>query len=184
MIVKGHPVTPPVRRLVAALALGAALATAGCGSSRATTAATIDGSVISKGDVSRAVQQVNEMEPALLQSKLTPSSALTALIQAPVVLDFLGGRGLVVSDSVATREAQNRGVSEPSSSTLDIIRLASSITAAQSSGQLTQDDTVALSDKLRSQVVEVNPRYGTFNAETASVDLALPAWVTLDNASK
>ncbi len=183
MIVKGHPVTPPVRRLVATLALGAALATAGCGSTRASTAAVIDGSVISQDDVSTAMQQVNGMDPALLQSKLTPSSTLTALIQAPVVLDFLTGRGLVVSDSVATREAQTRGVDQPASSTLEIIRLASSITTAQQGGQLTEDDTVQLSDQLRSQDVEVNPRYGTFNAETATVDLGLPTWVTLDTAS-
>lgn len=175
--------TPPVRHLVAALVLGAALVTAGCGINRASTAAVVDGSVISQSDVTSAMREVNQMEPALLQAELTPSSALTALIQAPVVLDFLGGQGLVVSDSVATGEARSRGVEDPSASTLEIIRLASSITAAQGSGQLTQDDTVVLSETLRSQDVEVNPRYGTFNAETSSVDLGLPTWVTLDTTS-
>ncbi len=176
--------TLPVRRLVVVLALGAALVTSGCGTTRAGTAAVVDGSVISQSDVTSAMQQVNGMDPALLQSALTPSSTLTALIQAPVILDFLSERGIIVSDSVATREAQTRGVEFPSASTLDVIRLASSITAAQQGGQLTDADAVALSDLLRSRDIEVNPQYGTFNAATASVDLGLPAWVTLDTSAQ
>ena len=94
---KGQLVTLPVRRLVAVLALGAALVTAGCGTTRAGPAAVVDGSVISQSDVTSAMQQVNSMDPVLLQSELTPSGTLTALIQAPVILDFLAERGLVVS---------------------------------------------------------------------------------------
>ncbi|MGB7817320.1 MAG: hypothetical protein WBL35_01105 [Ornithinibacter sp.] len=171
--------TLPVRRLVAVLALGAALVTAGCGTTRAGTAAVVDGSVISQSDVTSAMQQVNSMDPVLLQSELTPSGTLTALIQAPVILDFLAERGLVVSESVATNDAQVRGVEDPSESTVEVIRLASSILAAQQGGQLTEQDTVELSDLLRNRDIEVNPQYGTFNAATASVDLGLPPWVTL-----
>lgn len=176
--------TPPVRRLVVVLALGAALVTTGCGSTRAGTAATVDGSVIEQSDVTSAMEQINEMDPALLQAPLTPSSTLTALIQAPVVLDFLAEQGLVVSDTVATRDAQSRGVQDPSDSTVEIIRFASSISAAQQSGQLSQEDSVELTDRLSSRDVEVNPRYGSFNAETVSVDLGLPTWVTLDTAGQ
>ena len=67
------------------------------------------------------------MNPALLQAKLTPTGTLTALVQAPVVLTYLDGLGVRVSDSVATLDAQKRGVANPADSTLEIIKLASAI---------------------------------------------------------
>lgn len=169
--------TSTVRRSVAALALGAALVTAGCGSSTADKAAVVDGTVIRETDLQAAMSEINGMDPALLQEKLTPSGTLTALVQAPVVLDYLEGKGIVVSDSVAAKEAAARGVQEPSDGTLEVIKLASAISAAQQSGQFAEADAQALSEQLRSQDVEVNPRYGTFNPDTASVQLGQPSWV-------
>ena len=100
--------TLSVRRTVAVLAAGAALVTAGCGSpdSGPDRAAVVDGEVISETDLRSAMNEINEMEPALLEQELTPSGTLTALVQAPVVLEYLAGKGVVVSDSVATREAE------------------------------------------------------------------------------
>jgi hypothetical protein len=170
-------VTSTVRRSVAALALGAALVTAGCGTSTADKAAVVDGTVIRETDLQAAMSEINGMDPALLQEQLTPSGTLTALVQAPVVLDYLEGKGIVVSDSVASKEAAARGVQEPSETTLQIIKLASAISAAQQSGQFAEADAQALSEQLRSQDVEVNPRYGAFNPDTASVQLGQPSWV-------
>ena len=169
--------TSTVRRSVAALALGAALATAGCGATTADRAAVVDGTVIRETDLQTAMSEINGMDPALLQEQLTPSGTLTALVQAPVVLDYLEGKGVVVSDSVASREAAARGVDEPSEGTLQVIKLASAISAAQQSGQITEADGQALSEQLRSQDVEINPRYGEFNPDTASVQLGQPSWV-------
>jgi hypothetical protein len=171
-------VTLSVRRSIAALAVGAALVTAGCGVSRADQAAVVDGTVITERDLQVAMSQVNAMDPALLQEPLTPSGALTALVQAPVILDHLDGKGIVVSESVATREASDRGVADPSDDTLSIIRLATSITAAQQSGQLTEADGVAVTERLQALDVEVNPRYGAFSPETASIQVVAPEWVT------
>ncbi|GAA4396788.1 hypothetical protein GCM10023168_01070 [Fodinibacter luteus] len=170
--------TLSVRRSLAALAVGAALVTAGCGAAGPDRAAVVDGTVISETHLQTAMAEVNGMDPALLQQPLTPTGTLTALVQAPVVLGYLGERGIVVSDSLARREARERGVTDPSEGTLDIIRLASSITAAQQSGQLTEADGAALTEQLRSLDIEVNPRYGTFDPDTASVQLVSPEWVT------
>ena len=80
------------------------------------------------------------MNPALLQAKLTPTGTLTALVQAPVVLTYLDDLGVKVSDSVAMQDAKKRGVADPADSTLEIIKLATAISTAQSDGRLTDAD--------------------------------------------
>lgn len=174
--------TSSVRRSVAALALGAALATAGCGATTADRAAVVDGSVISETSLQEAMREVNSMEPALLQERLTPSGTLTALVQAPVVLEVLAGKGIAVSDSVALRAAQERGVREPSEGTLSIIRLAQAIGTAQQSGQITDADAQTLTQRLGELDVEVNPRYGAFDPQSASIQVTQPSWVTAVDA--
>jgi len=174
------------RRSLAVLVAGAALATAGCGTSASgpDRAAVVDGTVISQTDLRSAMKQVNAMDPALLNSELTPSGTLTALIQAPVVIDFLAKKGVVVSDSVATHDAQSRGVKDPDDPTLEVVRLATAIRAAQDSGKITQEDGLALSKQLSEQKVVVNPRYGTFDPQTASVSLTSPEWIRPATAAK
>jgi hypothetical protein len=175
-------VTLSVRRSLAVLAVGAALVTAGCGESTADRAAVVDGSVITETDLQSAMTEVNAMDPALLQEKLTPSGTLTALVQAPVVLDFLAKQGVVISDSVATRDAADRGIVDPSDSTIEVVKLASAISSAQQSGQL--GDTAPLLQQLSEQDVEVNPRYGTYDPESASISVSLPPWIKPVDASK
>ncbi|HET6968602.1 MAG TPA: hypothetical protein VFI44_10005 [Ornithinibacter sp.] len=168
-----------VRRSLAVLAAGAALVTTGCGSSASgpDRAAVVDGTVISQTELRSAMSEVNAMDPALLQQALTPSGTLTALVQAPVVLDFLAGKGVVISDSVAMRDAQGRGIQSPSDSTLEILKLANAIQSAQESGQFTEADGAELSQQLSAQDVVVNPRYGTFDPQTASIALGSPEWI-------
>ena len=177
--------TLSVRRSVAALAVGAALVLAGCGGPAGPDrAAVVDGRVISETAVQSAMSEINSMNPALLQDKLTPTGTLTALVQAPVVLSYLGDLGVKVSESVATADAQKRGVGNPSDSTLEILKFASAIGTAQNEGKLTDSDGQALTQQLQSLSIDVNPRYGTFNPQTAAVELTTPAWVTPQNAAQ
>lgn len=170
--------TLSVRRSVAALAVGAALVMAGCGGPAGPDrAAVVDGRVITETALQSAMSEVNSMNPALLQDKLTPTGTLTALVQAPVVLSYLGGLGVKVSDSVAKADAQKRGISNPSDSTLEILKFAAAIGLAQNEGKLTDTDAQALTQKLQSLSIDVNPRYGTFNTQTAAVELTQPAWL-------
>ena len=170
--------TLSVRRSVAALAVGAALVAAGCSSPAGPDrAAVVDGQVISETSLQAAMSEVNAMEPALLQAKLTPTGTLTALVQAPVVLSYLDTLGVQVSESVAKQDAQKRGIADPADSTLEIIRLASAISTAQNDGKLTDTDAAALTKQLQELNIDVNPRYGTFNPQTASIELTTPGWV-------
>jgi hypothetical protein len=163
---------------VAALAVGAALVLAGCGGPAGPDrAAVVDGQVITETSLQTAQSEVNSMNPALLQAKLTPTATLTALVQAPVVLTYLDGLGVRVSDSVAKLDAEKRGVSDPADSTLEIIKLASAISTAQGDGKLTDADAQTLTQQLQSLNIDVNPRYGTFNPQTASIELTTPGWV-------
>ena len=173
-----------VRRSLAVIAAGAALVTAGCGSgSGPDRAAVVDGTVISETDLRSAMSEVNAMDPALAEQQLSPTNMLSALVQAPLILDFLGTKGVVVSDSVATREAQRRGIQIPSDSTLEILKFASAFSEAQKSGKLTETDQVALSQQLAAQQVVVNPRYGTFDPQTASIALGTPEWIRSADAA-
>ena len=177
--------TLSVRRAAAALAVGAALVLAGCGGPAGPDrAAVVDGQVISETSLQSAMAQVNSMDPALLQAKLTPTGTLTALVQAPVVLNYLDDLGVKVSDSVAMQDAKGRGVADPADSTLEIIKLASAISAAQSDGRLTEADAGELTQQLQALNIDVNPRYGTFNPQTASIELTSPGWVTPQNAAQ
>ena len=124
------------------------------------------------------------MNPQLLQEKLTPTGTLTALVQAPLVLTYLDGLGVRVSDSVAKQDAQQRGIADPADSTLEIIKLASAISTAQTEGRLTDTDAATLTEQLKALDIDVNPRYGTFNPETASIELTTPDWVTPLNAAQ
>jgi len=169
---------------VAALALGAALVTAGCGDTQANRAAVVDGTVIPETEVQATMAEVNGMDPALLKDKLTPSSALTALIQGPVILDYLASKGVVVSETVAREDAKQRGIEDPSDGTLEVIRLANSLSTAQQNGALGQGEAVELTQKLTSLKVSVNPRYGTFDREQAVVGVTTPSWVTPYDAAK
>jgi hypothetical protein len=170
---------------VAALAVGAALVVAGCaGPAGPDRAAVVDGRVISETAVQSAMAEVNAMNPQLLPQKLTPTGTLTALVQAPLVLQYLDGKGITVSESVATQDAQKRGVADPSDSTLEIVRLATAISQAQTAGTITQADGEALTRQLKELSIDVNPRYGTYNADTGSIELTNPAWVKPLNAAQ
>ncbi len=170
--------TLSVRRCVAALAVGAALVLAGCGGPAGPDrAAVVDGRVISETAVQSAMSEVNSMKPALLQDQLTPTGTLTALVQAPVVLNYLSGLGVNVSESVAMADAEKRGVPNPSDSTLEILKFAAAIGMAQTEGKLTDTDAQALTQQLQGLSIDVNPRYGTFNPQSATVELTTPAWL-------
>ena len=95
-----------------------------------------------------------------------------------MVLDYLAGKGVVVSDSVARQQAADRGVHDPSEGTIEIIRLASAITTAQQGGTFAEGDAAALTEQLKALDVDVNPRYGSYDPNTASVQLTTPGWIT------
>jgi hypothetical protein len=182
--VKGPLVTLPVRRLAAALALGVALLTAGCGTTEANRAAVVDGRVISETTVQETMTQLNAMQPPLFQQALTPTDTLTTLLRAPIAIDYLDGKGYIASESVARQAAAERGVDDPGEGTLDVIRFATAISEANAEGAFGDTENLELSEALRQQDVEVNPRYGEFDPDTVAVTVTMPSWVTPFNAAQ
>ncbi|MGL5866476.1 MAG: hypothetical protein ACRCYX_11530 [Dermatophilaceae bacterium] len=165
--------------LTAAASCAAVLTATGCGTVRTDQAAVVDGTVISETDVQQATSDINGMEPALVEGELAPSNTLTALIQAPVVLDNLAGRGVVVSESVARADAAERGVEEPSAATVEILRLNRAIGQARQSGALDEALGQQIGDELSALTVEVNPRYGAYDRSNVSVQPGAPGWISL-----
>ena len=129
------------------------------------------GSAQDEQALKRIRDELNEMFP--------PETTATI-----AVLHYLDGLGVKVSDSVAKQDAQKRGVADPADSTLEIIKLASAISTAQGDGKLTDADAQALTKQLQSLKIDVNPRYGTFNPQTASIELTTPGWVKPLNAAQ
>jgi hypothetical protein len=171
-------VTLSVRRWVAVLAAGAALVMAGCGGPAGPDrAAVVDGRVISESALTTTQSQLNSLQPSPFQQKLTPQTTLQYLIQAPTVIETLNDKGVVVSESVATKLAQQLRVQDPSEGTVAVIQSLAGLSTAQNNGQWTAQDQSGLTDKLSAQAVTVNPRYGTFDPKAPAVTLTSPAWV-------
>ncbi|GGL35179.1 hypothetical protein H9L10_01455 [Phycicoccus endophyticus] len=170
--------TPSVRRVSAALALGVALVTTGCGTTQANRAATVDGQVITETEVHTAQSQINATFPS---ANLSTSDVLSRLIQAPVILDLAEQQGSPVSETVAehTYEQQPDYDGEPAEEpTLEVLRAELALQAIQDAGVQVP---ISLFEKLD---VEVNPRYGDFDPSTASVAETQPEWVESYSTSK
>ena len=168
---KGLLVTLQARRVVAASVLAGALATAGCGSLETDRAATVDGRVITESQVQTAQSQINETFP---DANLTAADVLSRLVQAPVVLALAAEQGAPLSESVA--EATYTGQpgysgEEPATETLDLLRAELALQQLRSTGAQVPVEAFADLD------VDVNPRYGQFDPQTASVTAVTPAWI-------
>lgn len=168
---KGLLVTTPVRRVAAALILGAALVTAGCGTTEAGRAATVDGKVITETDVQTARTQINTTFPA---ANLTTSQVLGRLIAAPVILSIAERQGTPVSESIAqttyTTQPDYNG-EKPEAPTLEVLR------AELALQQFQQSQTQVPVSEFQKLKVVVNPRYGRFDPASASVTEQTPDWI-------
>ncbi|MCA1783426.1 MAG: hypothetical protein LC679_14995 [Intrasporangiaceae bacterium] len=97
------------------------------------------------------------------------SDVINRLVVLPSLLDVLEERGVTISDAAARSAVA--GIDSPTPYLLDLARLDLAI------GQMTQEDMVEVTSRLQELDVEVNPRYGSFNAEQASVVATSPDWI-------
>lgn len=163
---KGLLVTLPVRRVAASLALGLALVTAGCGTTEAGRAATVDGRVITEDQVRTARAEINKAFP---DANLSASDVLYRLIQAPYVIDYVAKQGAPQSASVA--RANFPATADPSEEAVELLRGQYARQAVEQAGQQVPADLLA---KVK---VVVNPRYGTFDPAKAELTASQPDWV-------
>ena len=149
------------RLLVAAA--GAALLLSGCGT--ADTAAIVDGQRITRSGLQEASDQIAQYASRPMEAQ----DLLTRLIIAPTVLDVLGERDVVITDAAARSTLAD--IDGPVPYVIDLTKLDLAI------GKMTEEDFNEITSRLLELDVEVNPRYGTFDAEQVAVVPQTADWI-------
>jgi len=164
-----------LRSVVGAVVVAASLAAC---SVHPGAAAIVDGTVISQDELETAQR---ELAPIL--SGASPSDVLGVLIAAPDYVQAASDNGVGVSIEdaealLASVAPADEGTSTPaySAGSIEVARfsLATSKLQALDGGDAILADALA---KVGSRDVTVNPRYGTFAADTGRVTLVDPDWI-------
>ncbi|MGB3827291.1 MAG: hypothetical protein WA962_00805 [Ornithinimicrobium sp.] len=174
----------PRRAMAGTLAagmLGMALIS-GCSGVSADEAAVIDGRSIGESQLQDTVEELNSIsaQPA------TPSTVLSQLALTPIVDGIMAGTSAELTDQQVVDVLEQNGLSNPSSLTIDVGRTILYSAALQDPAQLSNPDVAeALSqlqevtgEDIAAVVQDVNPRYGSFDAETRTIVPRVPEWIT------
>ncbi len=184
---KARRVKAPLRGIIAATALGGALALTACSSETrwsgsAGTAAVVDGTRITTDDAMVAAQQINEQFKASLQSPLTTGNALNYLIVAPAYISVAQQNG--IPSSAATARTELTTISDPADSTVTLIQVNDIASTLSSWGQATATQAKATAVQkqilaaIGKQHISVSPQFGTFDATSLSISPSKPNWIS------
>ncbi|MCK0113854.1 hypothetical protein MWU75_17040 [Ornithinimicrobium sp. F0845] len=148
-------------RPVTALAVGALVLT-GCGMS-GSTAAVVDGEVITVKQLQAATADFNQLPV----TPVAPTEVLTLLIYRDAAAEAYAGAGNPpISESQVITQLRGAGIEEPSQDLVDLYR---TIVHLQGAGDVPSTEGVE---------IEVNPRFGTWDAEARQVMAESPSWIT------
>jgi len=152
-----------------AIALAGILALSACsGSTSAETAAVVDGRVITEQEVREATSQINRaFNP---QQPLTAAQTLTLLIRAPFINEAAAAAGRAQSESAA-RAALKDFPETPADSTVEILQAEASLQQIDDAGRQELTKQFAEAD------MKINPRYGRFDPQQASLVATSPNWL-------
>lgn len=150
-------------RLLVAVVASAALLLSGCGT--ANTAAVVDGQRITQSGLQEATEQIAQYASRPMPAR----DVLTRLIIAPTVLRVLAERDVTITDAAARSALAD--IDGPVPYLVDLTRLDLAI------GQMTEQDFAEITSRLSDLDVDVNPRYGEFNAEQVAVVPAPAEWI-------
>ncbi|WP_353951106.1 hypothetical protein V6K52_15890 [Knoellia sp. S7-12] len=166
---KGHLVKA-VKARTTALALAGVLALSACsGTSSAETAAVVDGRVITEQQLREATDELNLAFPREGRP-YAASEILGLLIRAPYVNEAATKAGRPQSESAARAEFKNLPEA-PSDAAVDVIQ------ADMSGQQLDEATGQALLAEFGALDISINPRYGTFDPQQASVVPTRANWL-------
>jgi hypothetical protein len=154
----------PRAGFVAVVLLGATLTLSACGARQAGAAAIVDGTTISEADVQTASLQLNTVSPG---QPVLPSLVLRNLILEPYVL---AEAGKSAPDDAAVRKAIAKLVN-PSPATMQVVRTDLAIQA------LSPASKASIVNKLSKVKIDVNPRYGTFDASQVAMRATSSNWI-------
>ena len=154
---------------ISVIALAGLLALSACaGTTSAETAAVVDGRVITEQQVREATAQINKaFKP---EQPLTAAQTLTLLIRAPYINEAAAAAGRAQSVTAA-RAALKDFPETPAESTVEILQAEASLQQVDDAGRQ------ALTQKFAELDMEINPRYGTFDAQQASLVPHQPNWM-------
>lgn len=163
-----------VKARTTALALAGLLALSACsGTSSAETAAVVDGRVITEQQVRDAVEQINgAFNP---EQPITAAQALTLLIRAPYINQAAADAGRAQSESAA-RAALRDFPGTPADSTVEILQAEASLQQIDEAGRQELTEQFAELD------MDINPRYGRFDPQQASLVAHQPNWIVPSSA--
>jgi hypothetical protein len=158
-----------VKARTTAIALAGVLALSACaGTTSAETAAVVDGRVITEQQVREATAQINKaFKP---EQPLTAAQTLTLLIRAPYINEAAAAAGRAQSESAA-RAALKDFPETPAESTVEILQAEASLQQIDDAGRQ------ALTQKFAEVDMDINPRYGTFDPQQASLVAVQPNWL-------
>lgn len=173
----------PVTTVAAASA--AAMVLAGCGDVAADQAAVIDGQTVGESELQETTAQLN----TIAAEPFTPSGVLSELTRAPFLDRAFAGTSVELTDQETAEFLAQNGLDEPTSLTVDVARARQYQTLLQDP-QVMEDPAVAEAVSSLQEItvadiealdVEINPRYGSFDAQTASVVSENPSWISSDD---
>lgn len=171
--------------LLSAALLAAGLLT-GCGLSTPGAAAVVDGESIGVAQLQQAYADLLTLP---LQGELSQAQVLALMIGSDAVLDEASDRGLAVSESDVVSQVQavlETDEEEPVGpeavrvlqTVLALSRIGSELPPEQAS-----EAQMEITDELLVAEVEVNPRYGTFDAQGIAVQPIDNPWLSGDEAT-
>jgi hypothetical protein len=167
---------PRVAAVVPALAVAAALLTGCGGPSEGGSAAVVGDRRITEADLQTATSELQEVVGA--DNQLTQSQVLSWMVLAPYTLDVASKNGIGVSVDDAVNTLQGK-VTDPSDATLLAARSAIALSRLsrgldQAASQQAYQDVLT---QVKAVKVSVNPRYGSFDTKTFSIDAVSPNWL-------
>lgn len=175
-------VLAPRRAVTAALTLGALVGVAGCGATAMNSAGRSDSIVISEDDLATVVEQTGEAG-----LDLTASDALGHLLREPVLAQIAVDQGLGLSDENLRQQFVTAGLADPSDQTIDALRgyiiynqvvQADPATLSPQDAELVGTIQAEYAERIAQEDVEVNPRFGDWDAATGVLSAEQPAWIT------
>jgi hypothetical protein len=154
-------------RSLLALVAASGLLLSGCGDSSSDYAARINGETISQAELLEAAEQWN----AVANQPVTPQAMIESVAKVPALEELIPGTPL--TDEQLVGQLQGLELAEPNQVLVDFAR---GLIYEQNA------DPAQLQQALADVEVEVNPRYGAWDAATGTVVADTPEWITEDTA--
>ncbi|CAN5477180.1 hypothetical protein BH23ACT6_BH23ACT6_01410 [soil metagenome] len=159
----------------------AVAALAGCGDITPDEAAVIDGQSIGESELQEATAQLNSISA----EAATPSSVLGELTRTPFLDTVLDGSPAALTEQQVSELLAENGLNNPNDLTVDVARTRQYLAVLQDPEVLEDPEMSEALNRLQNitaediegVVEEINPRYGDFDPETATIVSSTPEWI-------